>query len=138
MSLYDLVASLPLKIEGYSLEGLARTVSSGFERKSTIFVLQGAGEEGRGEDVTYEAGAHDAQQAAGPVLDLAGEYTFGSLPVSPYDARSLPKLRRPRCSVLPSAFVNVHARLALGYDARGLLAPNVEKPSFRIAPLRYS
>ena len=41
MSLYDLVASLPLKIEGYSLEGLARTVSSGFERKSTIFVLHG-------------------------------------------------------------------------------------------------
>jgi len=78
MSLYDLVASLPLKIEGYSLEGLARTVSSGFERKSTIIVLQGGGEEGRGEDVTYEPGAHDAQQTAGPVLDLAGEFTFDS------------------------------------------------------------
>ena len=41
-------------------------------------VLQGAGDEGRGEDVTYEAPAHDAQQAAGPVLDLAGDFTFDS------------------------------------------------------------
>lgn len=78
MSLYDPIASLPLKIDDYALEGLARTVSSGFERKSTIFVLRGAGEEGRGEDVTYEPEAHDAQQAAGPVLDLAGEWTFDS------------------------------------------------------------
>jgi L-alanine-DL-glutamate epimerase-like enolase superfamily enzyme len=78
MSLYDLVASLPLKIDGYALEGLARTVSSGFERKSTTYVLQGGGHEGRGEDVTYEAGAHDAQQAAGPVLELAGAWTFDS------------------------------------------------------------
>jgi L-alanine-DL-glutamate epimerase-like enolase superfamily enzyme len=78
MSLYDAVAQLPLKIDGYALEGLSRTVSSGFERKSTIFVLQGAGEDGRGEDVTYEAGAHDAQQAAGPVLALEGEWTFDS------------------------------------------------------------
>jgi L-alanine-DL-glutamate epimerase-like enolase superfamily enzyme len=76
MSLYDPIASLPLRIEGYSLEGLVRTVSSGFERKSTVIVLHGGGEEGRGEDVTYEAGAHDAQQQAGPVLDLGGEFTF--------------------------------------------------------------
>ena len=76
MSLYDPLASLPLRIEGYTLEGLVRTVSSGFERKSTVIALQGAGEEGRGEDVTYEPGAHDAQQQAGPVLDLAGDYTF--------------------------------------------------------------
>jgi L-alanine-DL-glutamate epimerase-like enolase superfamily enzyme len=76
MSLYDPLASLPLRIEGYTLEGLARTVSSGFERKSTVIVLHGAGEEGRGEDVTYEAAAHDAQQQAGPVLELAGEFTF--------------------------------------------------------------
>ena len=36
MSLYDPLASLPLRIEGYTLEGLVRTVSSGFERKSTV------------------------------------------------------------------------------------------------------
>ena len=78
MSLYETIASLPLRIEGYALQGLSRTVSSGFERKSTIFVLQGGGEEGRGEDVTYEPEAHDAQQQAGPVLELAGEWTFDS------------------------------------------------------------
>jgi L-alanine-DL-glutamate epimerase-like enolase superfamily enzyme len=78
MSLYDHVAGLPLRIEDYTLERLARTVSSGFERVSTVFALRGAGEEGRGEDVTYEAEAHDAQQRLGPVLELAGEWTFDS------------------------------------------------------------
>jgi L-alanine-DL-glutamate epimerase-like enolase superfamily enzyme len=78
MSLYDAVAALPLTIEGYGLQALSRTVSSGFERKTTVVVLHGGGEEGRGEDVTYEPEAHDAQQAAGPVLPLAGEWTFDS------------------------------------------------------------
>src|SRR3954469_7616551 len=78
MPLYDRVADLPLKIEGYALRALSRTVSSGFERISTIFELFGAGETGEGEDVTYSAEAQVAQQAAGPVLDLAGEWTFGS------------------------------------------------------------
>ena len=78
MSLYETIATLPLRIEGYTLQGLARTVSSGFERKSTIIVLRGGGEEGHGEDVTYEPEAHDAQQQAGPVLELAGEWTFDS------------------------------------------------------------
>jgi L-alanine-DL-glutamate epimerase-like enolase superfamily enzyme len=76
MSLYDHVAGLPLQIDGYELERLARTVSSGFERVSTVFVLRGAGEQGRGEDVTYEAEAHDAQLQRGAVLELAGEWTF--------------------------------------------------------------
>ena len=74
--LYDHVAGLPLRIEDYALERLARTVSSGFERVSSVFALRGAGEEGRGEDVTYETEAHDAQQRLGPVLELAGEWTF--------------------------------------------------------------
>src|SRR3954447_20327371 len=78
MSLYDSVADLPLTIEDYSLELLTRTVSSGFERVSTTIVLRGGGEEGRGEDVTYETEAHEAQIAAGPVLDVAGEWTFDS------------------------------------------------------------
>src|SRR4051812_49765912 len=78
MSLYDSVADLPLTIEDYSLELLTRTVSSGFERVSTTVVLRGGGHEGRGEDVTYEAEAQEAQIAAGPVLELAGDYTFDS------------------------------------------------------------
>src|ERR1700742_2947472 len=78
MPLFDLVADLPLRIEDYTLQPLSRTVSSGFERLSTVFVLQGAGHEGAGEDVTYEAEAQTAQQEQGPVLELAGEWTFRS------------------------------------------------------------
>ncbi|HET6549294.1 MAG TPA: hypothetical protein VFG79_12585 [Solirubrobacter sp.] len=76
MSLYASVADLPLHIEGYALQRLARPVSSGFERVSTQIALHGGGETGLGEDVTYEAEAHDAQVDAGPVLELAGESTF--------------------------------------------------------------
>jgi hypothetical protein len=78
MSLYDRVADLPLKIEGYALRALSKTVSSGFERVSTIYELFGDGATGEGEDVTYSADAQVAQQAAGPVLELAGEWTFGA------------------------------------------------------------
>ena len=65
MSLYDSVRDLPLTVESYSLEGLEQQVSSGFLRKSTVIRLAGAGEEGLGEDVTYEADEHDLVQARG-------------------------------------------------------------------------
>jgi hypothetical protein len=78
VSTYERVADLPLEIEGYSLEGLSRTVSSGFERRTTVIRLHGGGEEGAGEDVTYEGGDHLAQQEHGPVLPLAGSWTFDS------------------------------------------------------------
>jgi L-alanine-DL-glutamate epimerase-like enolase superfamily enzyme len=78
MSTYERIAGLELEIDGYALDGLSRTVSSGFERLSTIIRLQGAGEEGAGEDVTYEAEEHRIQQARGPELPLAGEWTFDS------------------------------------------------------------
>jgi hypothetical protein len=76
MSTYAHVADLPLTIDGYSLEGLSRTVSSGFERRTTVFRLHGGGEEGIGEDVTYEPDDQARQQELGPVLELAGEWTF--------------------------------------------------------------
>jgi len=78
MSTYERVADLPLKIDDYTLEGLSRTVSSGFERLTTVIRLRGAGEEGVGEDVTYEGALQLAQQEHGPVLPLAGEWTFDS------------------------------------------------------------
>ena len=53
-------------------------VSSEFERKSTIIHLRGGGEEGVGEDVTYDAVDHEILQAAGPTLPLAGRYTLAS------------------------------------------------------------
>jgi L-alanine-DL-glutamate epimerase-like enolase superfamily enzyme len=53
-------------------------VSSEFERKSTVIRLRGAGEEGLGEDVTYDAVDQEILQAAGPTLALAGRFTLES------------------------------------------------------------
>ena len=77
-SLYDHVRDLPLVVDGYTLEGLTRDVSSGFTRKCTLIHLAGRGESGTGEDVTYEAEEHDQQIKLGPVLPLAGTWTLDS------------------------------------------------------------
>jgi L-alanine-DL-glutamate epimerase-like enolase superfamily enzyme len=67
-----------VEIESYSLELLEALVSSDFERKSTVIHLAGAGEEGIGEDVTYDAVDHEILQAAGPSLPLRGSFTLAS------------------------------------------------------------
>ena len=79
MATFDLLADLPIEIEGYSLEGLQANVSSDFERLSTVIHMRGGGEEGVGEDVTYDALDHVAFQDAGPVHDLTGPRTLGEL-----------------------------------------------------------
>jgi hypothetical protein len=76
MTLYDTVRDLPLAIERYHLSGQEVEVS--FLRKTTTVTLVGGGEEGSGEDVTYEAADHDALQARGAVLPLAGRWTLDS------------------------------------------------------------
>jgi hypothetical protein len=76
MSTWEQLAGLAVEIEGYGLEGLVQSVSSDFERKSTLIQLRGAGQEGVGEDVTYDAEDHDVLQAAGPSLPLAGSFTL--------------------------------------------------------------
>jgi L-alanine-DL-glutamate epimerase-like enolase superfamily enzyme len=78
VSTWERVAGLELEIEGYALEPLQATVSSEFERKSTVIRLQGAGADGLGEDVTYDAVDHEILQAAGPTLALAGRFTLDS------------------------------------------------------------
>jgi hypothetical protein len=78
MSTYELLADLPLEVDSYSLDGLERDVSSDFTRLSTVICLHGGGEEGVGEDVTYDGLDHLALQDAGPVLPLAGSYTLDS------------------------------------------------------------
>jgi L-alanine-DL-glutamate epimerase-like enolase superfamily enzyme len=75
---WERLAGLPLRIDSYELEGLSALVSSDFERKTTVIRLSGAGHEGLGEDVTYDAVDHDVLQAAGPSLALAGEWTIAS------------------------------------------------------------
>lgn len=76
MSLYDRVRDLSLVVDGYTLDGLEHAVSAEFTRKTTVISLHGAGEQGVGEDVTYDGELQDAQQERGPVLPLAGEWTL--------------------------------------------------------------
>jgi L-alanine-DL-glutamate epimerase-like enolase superfamily enzyme len=75
---YALISELPLVIDEYDLQPLVANVSSEFERKSTVIRLRGGGEEGLGEDVTYDAVDHDILQAAGPSLPLSGRFTLAS------------------------------------------------------------
>ena len=73
MPLYDAVKDLTLTIERVELEQLALPL--GFmTRRTTVIHLHGAGEEGVGEDVTYEEEHH------GDVVlpDLSGEHTLES------------------------------------------------------------
>jgi hypothetical protein len=76
VSLYDAVRDLPLEIEGYTLEPLELQARPDFLRKTTVVHLQGGGEEGIGEDVTYDAAEHDRAQERGADLRLAGSWTL--------------------------------------------------------------
>jgi hypothetical protein len=79
MTDWPTLAALPLRIESYALDRLARTFAYGFERVTTRVRLQGAGEEGMGEDVSVIPGAEETNtlHAMGAVLPLAGEWTLG-------------------------------------------------------------
>jgi hypothetical protein len=79
VSTFELLADLPIEVDGYTLEGLEANVSSGFERLSTVVHLTGGGLEGVGEDVVYDALDHIAFQDAGPVhaAALSGRRTLG-------------------------------------------------------------
>ena len=79
MSLYDAVRDLPVEIEGYALEGLELQARADFLRRTTVVHLSGGGEEGIGEDVTYDPAEHGRLQDRGPDLPLAGSWTLHSL-----------------------------------------------------------
>jgi hypothetical protein len=71
--LYDNVKDLSLTIERVEHEPLALPL--GFmTRRTTVFHLHGAGEEGIGEDVTYEEEHHQGFE----LPDLAGDHTLDS------------------------------------------------------------
>ena len=91
MSTYSLIGDLQVVVDSYELEGLKQAVSSEFVRRTTVVHLHGGGEVGLGEDVIYDADDQLRFQAAGPVLDLAGEHTLDSLSAR-FDG--LPDLRR--------------------------------------------
>jgi L-alanine-DL-glutamate epimerase-like enolase superfamily enzyme len=78
VSSWEPLAGLAVRIEEAELEPLQADVSSAFQRKSTVIHLRGGGEEGVGEDVTYDALDHEILQEAGPGFELAGEFTLQS------------------------------------------------------------
>jgi L-alanine-DL-glutamate epimerase-like enolase superfamily enzyme len=115
---YDLLADLPVRIDGYDLEALERP-SPQFNRRTTVFHLRGAGETGVGEDVTYGEEEQLRQQEAGPVLDLAGEHTLASLSahldgLDPFHGTppDLPAYREYRRWALESAALDLALRQA--------------------------
>ena len=59
MALFDQLAALELVVEEVRTERRSVEVSSEFTRVTTLVVFGGRGEEGRGEDVTYNAEDHD-------------------------------------------------------------------------------
>jgi L-alanine-DL-glutamate epimerase-like enolase superfamily enzyme len=79
VSTFANVAQLPVEVESYALEPHELVVSSEFTRLSTVIRFAGDGEEGVGEDVTYDALDHVALQEAGPVLPLSGSYSLAEL-----------------------------------------------------------
>jgi hypothetical protein len=76
VSTWDLVSGLALEIEGYRLARIDGPVVSGGVRSTTVIALAGPDREGLGEDVTYATEDHDALNAAGPTLPLAGSWTL--------------------------------------------------------------
>jgi L-alanine-DL-glutamate epimerase-like enolase superfamily enzyme len=119
MSTYERVADLPLEITDYTLEGRSMTVSSGFERVTTTMHLRGGGEEGLGEDVTYEVDDQRAQQELGPTLPLAGSWTVdsfsrhvGALDTFPAAAPAMEVFRNYRRWAFESAALDLALRQA--------------------------
>ena len=73
MSLWDSVAGLEVKVDGYTLERRESRTPSGWTRVTTTVVVEGEGMTGQGEDVTYGADDHD-QVPTG--LMLAGTWSL--------------------------------------------------------------
>ncbi len=119
MSTYELVADLPLTIEGYDLEGLEQHVSSDFERKSTIIHLRGAGEEGVGEDVVYDAVDHEIAEREGPSLPLAGDWTLQSFSEHLQSLELFPEAPQREVSRLYRAWAYESAALDLALRQAG-------------------
>ena len=73
MSLWDSIAGLELRIDDYSLARRESQTPSGWTRVTTVVTLVGAGVDGAGEDVTYEAEMHDGVPDG---LMLAGTWSL--------------------------------------------------------------
>ena len=77
MPTFDLLANLPLQVDGYSLRGLSAEITPEFERRTTLIEISADGLTGVGEDVVYNPEEHIEYQGLGPVHDLTGPRTLG-------------------------------------------------------------
>src|SRR4051812_28852459 len=120
VSVLGTIGELSLQIDGYELERLQRDVSSDFTRVSTHIRLHGAGEEGIGEDVTYDAEDQDVLQEAGAVQPLAGSWTVDSFcdHIATLDLWPRPPLRE--ASVLYRRWAYESAALDLALRQNGM------------------
>lgn len=70
----DVLAQLPLHIENISIEHLARPSAAGGSRRTTLVRLRGNGQEGQGEDVTFQP--FDALATTSALAVLSGVGTL--------------------------------------------------------------
>jgi L-alanine-DL-glutamate epimerase-like enolase superfamily enzyme len=76
MSLWEKVADLQVRVDGYALQRRESQTPSGWTRVTTTVVLEGDGIRGEGEDVTYTADDHEHVPAD---LMLAGTWSLEDL-----------------------------------------------------------
>jgi len=78
MSTFDRIGNLPLLIESCELEPLELAVSPEFLRRTTVVHLHGGGEEGVGEDGTYDGDDQLRFQSAGTPRPVVGQHTLAT------------------------------------------------------------
>jgi hypothetical protein len=76
MSLWESLAGLEVRVDGYALERRESQTPSGWTRVTTSVVLEGDGVNGEGEDVTYGADDHDHVPSE---LMLAGTWSLDDI-----------------------------------------------------------
>jgi hypothetical protein len=135
VSTYDKVAGLPLTIESYELEPLELPFTPEFSRLTTVIHLRGDGQDGVGEDVTYDGLDHIALRDGGASLPLAGSYTIESFSrrLDELDLFPAPPVRDVSRNYRRWAFESAALDLALR-QAGVSLADAVERPP---RPLRF-
>ena len=119
MSTFDLLADLPLEVDGYELEGLKAEVSSGFERLSTVVHLHGAGAEGVGEDVVYDAEDHVATAGGRAGAEAGRPLHAGRVLRADRRARPVPGRAAARRGLAPVPALDVSQRRARPGAAAG-------------------
>ena len=92
MGYYDRLTDLPLVVAAEERPRHERDTSSGLVRTTTVVSLTGAGETGRGEDVTYVTPDHEALSHVGQ-LAPTGEFTVDSFSAILDDAICFPRRR---------------------------------------------